>query len=112
MNVRDTIRRGLLATVLATAASVGLGVAPAHAEPFHASYMTKSWTPWSNPNAQSPGYWTIPGGSSVSMRCWTTGQFREGTGKWFRVQSNQYPFTQGYVPANVVGNQWTTSPRC
>ena len=35
-----------------------------------------------------------------------------GTGKWFRVQSNRYPFTQGYVPANVVGNQWTTSPRC
>ena len=46
----------------------------------------------------------------MSVRCQATGQFREGAGKWFRVQPNQYPFTQGCVPANVVGNQWTRRP--
>ena len=46
----------------------------------------------------------------MSVRCQATGQFREGAGKWFRVQSNQYPFTQGCVPANFVVT-WTTSPR-
>ena len=112
MTVRDTIRKGVLVTVLATAASIGLGVTPAQAEPFHTSTMNKSWTPWSNPQAHSPGLWTIGAGTRMSMDCWTTGQFRDGTGKWFRVRSHAYPFTQGYVPANTVSNQWTTSPRC
>lgn len=112
MTVRNTIRKGVLATMLAVAASIGLGAGVAHAEPFHTSYMTKSWTPWTSTTSQGPQYWTIPANSSVSMRCWTTGVNREGTAKWFRVQSNRYPFTQGYVPATVVGNQWTTSPHC
>ena len=113
MTVRATLRNGVLATLLAAATTVGLGTAPAQAEPFHPSHLTKSWAPWTSPWSTGPTQLaTVPAGTSVSMRCWTTGATREGTAKWFRIRSNNYPFTEGYVPANVVGNQWWTSPHC
>src|SRR5207302_10840614 len=68
-------------------------------------YMTTTWTPWVSPWYQGAQYWPIAAGTRVDMRCWTTGAYRLGTAKWFYVISTNYPFTQGYVPANAVGSQ-------
>ena len=105
------LRRVLTVAAVTTAAAL-VGVAPANAEPFHSSNLLKTWTPWATPNSQGAQYWTIPAGRAVNMQCWTTGASREGTSKWFRIQDTAYPFTTGYVPGTVVGNQWTTSPHC
>jgi hypothetical protein len=107
------MRRGIVVAVLATVATVGLGVTPAQAEPFHYSKMNKGWRPW--PSATSPNgpqYWPAPKGAKVSMKCWTTGALQDGTRKWFKIRVESHPFTVGYVPANSVSNQWRTSPRC
>jgi hypothetical protein len=46
------------------------------------------------------------------MECWNTGDYVDGTAKWFWIKSSKYPYTQGYVPANDVGHQWLSSPHC
>lgn len=105
------LRRAL--TVAAVAAGAALaGGAPANAEPFHSSNLLKTWTPWASTTSQGAQYWTIPAGRAVNMKCWDTGVSREGTSKWFKIQDTAYPFTVGFVPGTVVGNQWTTSPHC
>ena len=70
-----------------------------------ATVMNRSWTPWTSPWSQGPQYWTVKAGTPVTMQCWTTGATRLNTAKWFKIQSNAYPFTTGYVPANAVSNQ-------
>lgn len=101
-------------TVTAAAAlAIGVGLAsPASAEAFHTSTMAKSFTPWLSTTSRGAQYWTIGAGTTVSMKCWSTGSYVDGTGKWFKVISSNYPFTQGYVPANDVAHQWLSSPHC
>lgn len=92
---------------------IGAGAAkPALAESFHTSSMTKSFTPWLSTTSQGPQPWPVRAGTTVSMKCWNTGKTVDGTGKWFWITSSAYPYTQGYVPANDVGNQWKSSPHC
>lgn len=98
---------------MAALLAIGVGMAgPASAQAFHASYMTKSFTPWLSTTSQGPQYWPVNKGTTVSMVCWNTGKSVDGTAKWFWIKSSAYPFTQGYVPANDVGNQWLSSPHC
>ena len=73
--------------------------------------MVADWAPWTSPTNPGPQYWTIKKGTRVDMQCWSTGATRMGTGKWFRVVSQSYPFTRGYVPATAVGQQITVG-RC
>lgn len=68
-------------------------------------YMSTAWAPWTTSTSPGPQYWTIAKGTRVDMQCWTTGATRLGTAKWFRVVSQSYPFTRGYVPATAVGQQ-------
>jgi hypothetical protein len=70
-------------------------------------YMSTAWAPWNSPTSQGSQVWTIAKGTKVDMQCWTTGATQLGTAKWFRVVSQSYPFTRGYVPANAVGQQIT-----
>jgi hypothetical protein len=101
------------AVAAAALAAAGAGLAgSAKAETFHTSYMTKSFTPWSSTTSQGAQYWTVGKGTTVSMVCWNTGSYVDGTGKWFWIKSSAYPYTQGYVPGNDVGNQWLSSPHC
>ena len=103
------------AIAAAAAASMLTVAGPAHAEAFHYSKESVTWTPWSNPNNPGSAYawnWTINAGTTVRMECWTTGVVRLNTGKWFKVASQAYPFPEGYVPANAVSNQWLSSPHC
>jgi hypothetical protein len=94
-------------------AGMGVGIALGVAGPADAATPTMNitWTPWDTP--QSPGMqmWPVKKGTTVRMICWTGGVWQDGTGKWFRIQSNSYPFTVGYVPANAVSNQ-TIVGRC
>jgi hypothetical protein len=69
------------------------------------STMNTAWRPWSSPTSEGSQQWTVGKGTSVQMRCWTTGVNRLGTAKWFYIRYNAYPFTEGYVPANAVSNQ-------
>jgi hypothetical protein len=115
MKARRRIQRVIVALAVAVMMGTAVGVAgasPAPAEAFHPSRMNKNWTPWTSTWSQGSQYWTVKAGTSVSMRCWNTGATRDGTAKWFWIRSNAYPFTQGYVPANSVSNQWLTSPHC
>ena len=112
MSASSRIRRGVVVAALSVAATAGLGVGTAQAEPYHHSTMNKQWFPWNTPSSQGWSQWPIPSGASVRMICWNTGAYRDGTAKWFLVERNASPFTRGYVPANSVGNQWTTSPHC
>jgi len=108
-------RTALRATALAaflTVASATVGISAAHAEPFHTSTMNKSWAPWTSTTSQGPQNYTVGAGTNVSMKCWNTGAYQDGGSKWFYIKSNAYPFTEGYVPANSVSNQWLTSPHC
>lgn len=105
------IVRGVLVAVLTVAAGVG-AAAPAQAEDYHHSRMNKQWYPWNSPWSQGWSQWPIPANASVRMICWTTGAYQDGTAKWFKVQRNDSPFTQGFVPANSVSSQWLSSPRC
>lgn len=54
-------------------------------------------------------------GLGVWMNCWEGGPQALGTGKWFNITVRSpgrgYGFT-GFVPANAVANQWTSSPHC
>ena len=78
------------------------------------SYMNTPWCADVVPGDCS-GF-IIGKGVTVWMNCWTTGPSADGTGKWFDVTVNNnggkgYGVT-GYVPANAVSNQWTSSPSC
>lgn len=108
-------KRALSVGAVSAAAALALGAglaSPASAQAFHTSTMAKSFTPWLSTTSRGAQYWTISAGTTVSMKCWSTGSYVDGTGKWFWVISSKYPFTQGYVPANDVSNQWQSSPHC
>ena len=101
------------AAVAAAGLAIGAGVTtPASAEAFHTSKLTTSFTPWLSTTSRGAQYWTVQGGTTVSMKCWNTGASVDGTAKWFWISSSSYPFTSGYVPATIVSNQWTSSPHC
>lgn len=102
--IKRAVTNALLASVLVSGI---VGGVTATATPAQAasSYMTTSWTPWTSPWSQGSQYWTVKAGTSVTMRCWTTGATRLNTAKWFYITSNAYPYTRGYVPANAVGAQ-------
>ncbi|HET9654743.1 MAG TPA: hypothetical protein VFP72_05280 [Kineosporiaceae bacterium] len=110
-----TVRKVAVALAAATALTVGTGVTSAQAAtsgPCWGNtsqtcrpYMSTAWTPWLSTWSQGSQYWSIPSGTRVDMRCWTTGATRLGTAKWFYVTSTAYPFTSGYVPANAVAAQ-------
>jgi hypothetical protein len=53
--------------------------------------------------------WNVNRGESVRMRCWTTGAYVDGSGKWFYVYVNggNPSYRRGYVPANSVSYQTT-----
>ena len=113
MKIGHRILSAAAAVTTAAGLVLGTGLAnPASAEVFHTSYLTKSFTPWLSTTSRGAQYWTVGAGTTVSMRCWNTGAYVDGTGKWFWIVSSKYPFTQGYVPANDVGHQWLSSPHC
>ncbi len=49
-------------------------------------------------------FFSMPGGTPLTMLCWTDSQWYNGTNRWFKV-SSQYP--TGYVIATQVGAQTT-----
>jgi hypothetical protein len=53
------------------------------------------------------GEWSIAAGTPVTMICWTEGPNTDGSKKWFEVKSRNYPYSEGYVPANSVTHQVT-----
>jgi hypothetical protein len=113
LEIRNKVRSVGAAAATAALLAIGAGTAtPALAESFHTSYMTKSFTPWLSTTSQGPQYWTVGKGTTVSMKCWNTGKYVDGTAKWFWITSSAYPYTEGYVPANDVGHQWLSSPHC
>ena len=91
----------LVATLAAGVALTGIAGTAQAASPT----MNTSWTPWTSTTSQGPQYWTVSAGTPVAMRCWDTGSRQLGTSKWFYIKSSNYPFTEGYVPANAVSNQ-------
>jgi hypothetical protein len=106
--VHITKKAGLIgvgALMLMCGAGIGMSAEPADATP--ASVMAQNWTPRATP--QDGGYtpyWPLFRGMSVTMGCWTGGPYVDGTGKWFRIRSNEYPFQSGgFVPANAVARQ-------
>lgn len=105
---RRRVARGIVGVVAiagGSGAAIALLVSPAAAS--GSSYMVKGWTPDGSPGGCGCGNWEIVKNTPVTMRCWTTGPYADGTGKWFYIESNAYPFTEGYVPANAVGSQTT-----
>jgi len=89
--------------LMGSAAAVALAEAPASAS--SGPYMVQQETPEQTPGGSTLGEWPIPKGGSVTMTCWTEGPNVDGSQKWFHVDSNVYPFPDGYVPANSVGSQ-------
>jgi hypothetical protein len=113
LEIRQRVRNVGVAVTAAAVLSVGVVMAGnALAEPFHTSTMTRTFTPWLSTTSQGPQYWPVNAGTTVSMECWNTGDYVDGTAKWFWIKSSKYPYTQGYVPANDVGHQWLSSPHC
>jgi hypothetical protein len=53
-------------------------------------------------------YFEMPRATPVTMICWTSTQYWNGTAKWFRVSTM---YGTGYMNANQVGNQ-TIVGRC
>jgi hypothetical protein len=92
---------------LGVAGAVTLAGLPAQAavRPNAGSYMVQQETPEQTPGGSTLGEWPIPKGGSVTMKCWTEGPNTDGSKKWFYVDSNVYPYPDGYVPANSVGDQ-------
>lgn len=110
--VRKRLARAVLGVVvIAGGAGTGIGLLASPSAAAGSSYMVRGWTPEGSPGGCGCGNWEIFKGTSVTMRCWTTGPYTDGTGKWFYIESNAYPFTEGYVPANAVGSQATVG-RC
>lgn len=110
-------RSVLLKLMLVGAALSALAMSTAtqaHAEPYHNSYMSN---PYCLSSPGTPGNCTgfiVGRGVTVRMNCWETGPVALGSGKWFRItvlSGNGYG-AYGDVPANAVGNQWYSSPRC
>lgn len=56
--------------------------------------MTKTFIPWQTTTSPGAEYWTVHEGTTVSMKCWNTGKYVDGTAKWFWIKSSVYPFTQ------------------
>jgi hypothetical protein len=113
LDIKNRIRSAGVTITMAGLLAAGVSAAqPAFAESFHTSYMTKTFTPWLSTTSQGPQYWPVDKGWTVSMKCWNTGKYVDGTAKWFWIKSSVYPYTQGYVPANDVGHQWLSSPHC
>lgn len=90
--------------VLGTAGMMTAGALPAQAVT-SGPYMAQGETPEQTPGGSTLGEWPIAKGTSVKMICWTEGPYKDGSAKWFDIQSNVYPFTAGYVPANSVASQ-------
>jgi hypothetical protein len=97
------IGSSLALCLLGSAGAVALSEMPASAS--SGSYMVQQETPEQTPGGSTLGEWPIPKGGSVTMECWTRGPNVDGSQKWFYVDSNVYPYPDGYVPANSVGNQ-------
>lgn len=120
MSIRKRVAVAAIGLSAVYGGTIGLGIADAatsgscysNSRQTCRPTMSTSWAPWSSPNSRGPAdNWTIARGTSVDMRCWTTGANRLGTAKWFYVTSQGYPYTSGYVPANAVANQITVG-RC
>jgi hypothetical protein len=106
LTVKSAALKGLVILGLAGVSTIGgVSVTAVPAGAASGSFMTTTWTPQESPSVQGPYYWPVVRGTSVTMHCWTTGPSKLGTGKWFYIASNAYPFTTGFVPANAVGNQ-------
>ena len=90
--------------VLGTTSVMTASALPAQAAT-SSPYMAQGETPEQTPGGSTLGEWPIAKGTPVTMICWTEGPNKDGSKKWFDIQSHDYPFTAGYVPANSVANQ-------
>jgi hypothetical protein len=115
---RSAMNNSTKATIFAATAAgmlaAGSLTSAASAQPQHNSYTTNVYC-LSVPYVPGDCTGFIVGRNvTVQMQCWNTGPSALGSGKWFEItvlSGNGYGAT-GELPANDVGNQWTTSPRC
>ena len=110
----NNLRTRLTIFAVAMSALLLVWAAPAQAQAYHNSQMSH---PYCLSVPYTPGDCTgfiVGAGVTVRMNCWDTGPSALGSAKWFdiTVLSGKGYGATGDVPANAVGDQWLSSPRC
>jgi hypothetical protein len=114
------VRRFLIPLLALTLAASGLligGAAqPASAEAFHNSSLKATSALRlciDTRDASCAGYKSLPEKTTVAMRCWWDGYNSSGVKtRFFWIDTVGSTAGQGFVAANLVGNQWLSSPWC
>lgn len=101
-------RRRSLAALIGCCGLAGVGVLAGvalTADGARHTVMLQAEIPEAWPGGRVGANLPIGRGDRVEMKCWTVGPFEDGGEKWFYVEATQFPYDEGYVPANSVVDQ-------